>query len=1725
MSSVNYENQILDAIETMVDNAVSKAGYDRTIQGTIISLEDAETGKYKIKYQDSEIEAYSSNIDIKYPEGTLVYITIPNNDFSKTKTILDTVDKEAIERNIIKEEDEQYEIEVGNSISAIQEFELCSYKDNNKLYLYDVENNVNNINFDPIVFSESIAETRMILCGAKFKTDLPVEQQKSGNFGFGVTMEFTDNITGDVIQKDFVVDVNRMTGSPYDQKDYTKQYDIFEISNENFIQVKSIYIFEKGFPYIITNDNLLKNDIFIKDFELYGLRDLSNSNGYTLVLSKPGKGYFNEFSLPTDTVTIESVLRNDGKIVNNTEIQYYWFRENNEVKINDVNYINYAGEGWECINEYNIVDEQTKMWLTQNDKCVITRSFCNSSCTNIKCIVVKREEILAKDEICIYVYEGNTELSIISSLGTKFYFDNGRPTLTCYVDKEENLEDYTYSWSMVDVNGTVTELLETYDENIEYNEAIADRDLIQAKIATEEIMPAAVQADLDALQVIVDKYDNIQRVEKNKLIKIDMRQVTNYTTFKCLVKKQDLVVGTAAITLHNRLLTEGEYVLNIINGTQVFTYDDLGVSPVNSSLERPITIEPLTFTITDNLGYLLSDIVLEECDVQWEVPTENTLLVGESSNNLSLRYGIVDEYNINKTNNDIKLTVKYKNLTLEAKTNFIFVKQGEPGTNGSDIICKIVPNTNNSNFDDYPMVLNGIMNYGVATPKKWFRIQLWENGQKIFDGTDSSGSFTVEWKVLQNKYNTLNGTPDTVTKDSSSIIIEETNDHKYEFNWDKYQDDQPANIIQGIVTYQGISYYCTMPIITAETSSDYAVKLIKNTGFRYVCYSSDGRNPMYDNAEPFTLQVTKVINGFVEDISTVSNDYRVTYVWSTQGRVKNGTSWISDKHLIPKNNLMENSKIYFPKDDYNGECLTDAIEVKIKDKDDIQIAKIHIPVHFYLNRHGLAGIESWDGNSISIDNAAGRILTPQAGAGLKESDGTFTGVYMGAVRERGRTNSDVGLIGYHKGIRSLFLNSKNGSAIFGKGGNGGQIIVDPQTDKALLYSNNFWKSYHTDDENVGLPINYTENNENPAGMLIDLATPEIRFGSGKFKVDKNGELTAAGGGHIGGWTIGKDGSDDVLYNNQLFLNGTKGQVYTTKKSLDANSDGFYLGKEGIGLGKTTTYEGVNGESITKSIFQVDNSGNLYANNVILKGKITATSGYIGNGASGWTIKNTYIYNTKTGLADAKDGVYIGTNGIALGANSVFSVTNTGTLTAKSGTIANWKIETNKLWYGGSVDNPTLYLGTANLGANKTIAGHAAANWRFISGSNFGVDSSGNLYSSGATISGTINATAGTFGNGTNKITIGTNGTGNANSAIYYGKSNFNTNASGFYIGTNGIALGAVADGTSAFQVTTAGALTAKSATISGTLSAGAGSTIGPWTVTADAIYNGKSSLTANTEGVYIGKDGISLGTGSTFKVTKAGAITATSGEIAGWTLGANALYTASNALYLGNTGITATIGGTNRSNIVFKAGDNFGVTNTGTIYAKNAVLSDATVGGTITATAGTIGGCSIDSNGDLKISSGHITSVSANTISSGMLDVYNGTGFLRMGFASSGWTSHPYVSRLNVASATADPGSGSSGTSSISFRSASSRTGAGNQIGYVSFGSGGSGRVYANVNMNIDAGSAVGIKSGTYVNLNPDGELRINGTAGVSKDFWTGDYANIHFVIKKGIITTCTLTT
>ena len=83
-----------------------------------------------------------------------------------------------------------------------------------------------------------------------------------------------------------------------------------------------------------------------------------------------------------------------------------------------------------------------------------------------------------------------------------------------------------------------------------------------------------------------------------------------------------------------------------------------------------------------------------------------------------------------------------------------------------------------------------------------------------------------------------------------------------------------------------------------------------------------------------------------------------------------------------------------------------------------------------------------------------------------------------------------------------------------------------------------------------------------------------------------------------------------------------------------------------------------------------------------------------------------------------------------------------------------------------------------------------------------------------------------------------------------------------------------------------------------------------------------------------------------FSVDYDGNLIATKGTIANWVIGTNAFYTgniSSPTLYLGTIGIEALIGNLNRSNLVFKAGNNFGVDNSGKMYASAGDIGGFTI--------------------------------------------------------------------------------------------------------------------------------------------------------------------------------------
>ena len=61
---------------------------DETIIAQIIECLDISLGKYKLKYQDAIFEGFAVNPDIKFEDGSYVYVLMPQGRFDDRKIIL-----------------------------------------------------------------------------------------------------------------------------------------------------------------------------------------------------------------------------------------------------------------------------------------------------------------------------------------------------------------------------------------------------------------------------------------------------------------------------------------------------------------------------------------------------------------------------------------------------------------------------------------------------------------------------------------------------------------------------------------------------------------------------------------------------------------------------------------------------------------------------------------------------------------------------------------------------------------------------------------------------------------------------------------------------------------------------------------------------------------------------------------------------------------------------------------------------------------------------------------------------------------------------------------------------------------------------------------------------------------------------------------------------------------------------------------------------------------------------------------------------------------------------------------------------------------------------------------------------------------------------------------------------------------------------------------------------
>ncbi len=586
----------------------------------------------------------------------------------------------------------------------------------------------------------------------------------------------------------------------------------------------------------------------------------------------------------------------------------------------------------------------------------------------------------------------------------------------------------------------------------------------------------------------------------------------------------------------------------------------------------------------------------------------------------------------------------------------------------------------------------------------------------------------VHWEMLRNKYNSS-------ASDASAFNITNAESGYIAYSGDHLASaiEAPlANIVKCSITWQGKLYYGTIPITTAWTISDnYRVNLKDYTGFRYAIYTSDGMTPQYDSSHPFEFICKEKINGTWEDVSTVSGSHAVTYTPSAVGNylsTKDGSATNSNlleilTTTVYRDGCAKNQWKARPASRYDGVCVNVAI-CCIYRQNDVIVGRINAPVHYLLNKYGMANINEWDGNSVQIDNEGGFILSPQMGAGHKESDNSFTGVLMGETRLPSKQTPQTGLLGYNAGTRTFFLNSKNGSASFGRSDQG-QIVIDPSISqrKAMIYSGNFWKEYNSDGDYDGLPKNYIYRNDkyqptgnaNKAGLLIDLTTPEIFFGTGNFYVTKEGYIHAAAGGDIGGWEIDKHslysniaaGSGRITLDAGTYDEETNkvtgpGKIYShNHDSLTNTGTGFYLSYDGLSFGSKA---------------KITNTGQMYLGTgaVAGTGKHWTIDGdsdksYIAYGGTSWS--------EASNDNDATAKIYLGTDGISLGTR--FSVSPQGQLKAYSGQIGGWNINKTKLSAGNIEFHSNGSMNGGSGGSTWSIAPSGQATFNHITANNGG----------------------------------------------------------------------------------------------------------------------------------------------------------------------------------------------------------------------------------------------------------------------------------------------------------------------------------------------------------------------------------------------------------------------
>lgn len=640
----NISEQLLQAMDIITEERLRQLKYDKTIQATVYSIVDVDAGEYKVRYNGNIFSAFSEDTSKSYSIKDVVYVKVPEGNFSNKKLITSLVTAKSLSdaqlsdlTNSVFEVSPTFDALYDGAYDASQSYGVIAGTPTGEIgsstYIFQNSEEYEQNGYHGL-FQQYSNNYEYIRLKASFLTQFH-NVHNQGNYGIEVefyTKDTDDENKGSVKYR---LDLQNFNGNPYGFSVYSPQQIILKAQKNYLMGLKSIKLFEENFAFdkivrngvVTAEENTTVANIFVKDISIQyvDMQDLSDTTYYLTISAPKGIAFTDKVS---SLNLVGRLIYSGEDIMDSKKCVCQWYERDLSVVVGSDKYDKSAGFGWKKI------EGQTSSSLTLDATDILYQQ-------KYKLVVVYNDSITLTAEIAVW----NRNAS--------------------------------------------------YDYSIEQVTDGADIKLqIRNNADTESLVGDWYLSYPD------DSYSSVPEGEKKSEIVVSSYLQYSSVTFYCMVyNSAGEFIGTLEHTIVNSE-SEDDVTISYI-GEDSFRYDANGdISIEDAEKERTLQVN-LAWKEGFGTSYSVTWLMKDADNKEQEIPDSRNLAYSPDNSMLEniwvdkyniLHYNIKQKYRVNFSNNTV--IVKIRTITESIylfNKEILCLKDGDQGTNGTTYITAIRP--------------------------------------------------------------------------------------------------------------------------------------------------------------------------------------------------------------------------------------------------------------------------------------------------------------------------------------------------------------------------------------------------------------------------------------------------------------------------------------------------------------------------------------------------------------------------------------------------------------------------------------------------------------------------------------------------------------------------------------------------------------------------------------------------------------------------------------------------------------------------------------------------------------------------------------------------------------------------------------------------------------------------------------------------------------------------